>query len=272
MSESQNSQYFGMDLLSVLLEQKILNEDQVEQVRRRQRRSQSTIQQAIFDLGFAAQEPVYRALSLTSGLPFVILGETEISETAIQKVPAKVALHFQFVPISLERGTLRGAFANPPQMKERENLRLVLGARLDPVLATPNEVDSMLKKIYGIGAGQVMQLAKERRMMGEAADDAFSDKEVENLDKSVAQDEASIIRLVNEIIAEAIKMHTTDIHIEPFRDKVKLRYRIDGMLREIPTPPSMVELHDAIVSRLKIMARLNIASISATTRRPSCSV
>ena len=68
MSESQNSQYFGMDLLSVLLEQKILNEDQVEQVRRRQRRSQSTIQQAIFDLGFAAQEPVYRALSLTSGL------------------------------------------------------------------------------------------------------------------------------------------------------------------------------------------------------------
>ena len=164
MSESQNSQYFGMDLLSVLLEQKILNEDQVEQVRRRQRRSQSTIQQAIFDLGFAAQEPVYRALSLTSGLPFVILGETEISETAIQKVPAKVALHFQFVPISLERGTLRGAFANPPQMKERENLRLVLGARLDPVLATPNEVDSMLKKIYGIGAGQVMQLAKERRL------------------------------------------------------------------------------------------------------------
>ena len=91
-------------------------------------------------------------------------------------------------------------------MKERENLRLVLGARLDPVLATPNEVDSMLKKIYGIGAGQVMQLAKERRMMGEAADDAFSDKEVENLDKSVAQDEASIIRLVNEIIAEAIKL------------------------------------------------------------------
>ena len=259
MSESQNSQYFGMDLLSVLLEQKVLNEDQVEQVRRRQRRSQSTIQQAIFDLGFAAQEPVYRALSLTSGLPFVILGETEISETAIQKVPAKVALHFQFVPISLERGTLRGAFANPPQMKERENLRLVLGARLDPVLATPNEVDSMLKKIYGIGAGQVMQLAKERRMMGDVTDDAFSDKEVENLDKTVAQDEASIIRLVNEIIAEAIKMHTTDIHIEPFRDKVKLRYRIDGMLREIPTPPSMVELHDAIVSRLKIMARLNIA-------------
>lgn len=261
MSESaSNSQYLGMDLLSVLLEQEVLNQEQVDQVRRRQHRAQSTLQQAIFELGFAGQEVVYRALSLTTGLPFVILGETELSEEAINKVPAKVALHFQFVPIAIERGTMKAAFANPPTMRERENLRLVLGVRLDPVLATPGEVDVMLKKVYGIGAGQVMQLAKERRLAAEGAPDGtFDNMEVENLDATAATDDASIIKLVNEFIAEAIKLHATDIHIEPFREKVKLRYRIDGMLREIPTPPGMVDLHEAIVSRLKIMARLNIA-------------
>ena len=146
-----------------------------------------------------------------------------------------------------------------PTMRERDNLRLVLGVRLDPVLATPKEIDTTLKKIYGLGAGQVMQLTKERRAEGFTQDDALTDREEQDVTATAGTDDASIIKLVNEIIAEAIKLHTTDIHIEPFRDKVKLRYRIDGMLREIPTPPSMVELHEAIVSRIKIMARLNIA-------------
>ncbi|MBP5640915.1 MAG: Flp pilus assembly complex ATPase component TadA, partial [Victivallales bacterium] len=249
----------GGDLLQVLQSQGVLTEEQADQVRRRVRRAQCTPAQAIFDLGFASQEAVYQALSKTTGLPFVILSETEISELATQKVPAKVALHFQFVPLHLERGTLRAAFANMPTMRERDNLRLVLGVRLDPVLATPKEIDNTLKKIYGLGAGQVLQLTKERRAEGIEADDALVDREEQDVTATAGTDDASIIKLVNEIIAEAIKLHTTDIHIEPFRDKVKLRYRIDGMLREIPTPPSMVELHEAIVSRIKIMARLNIA-------------
>ena len=249
----------GGDLLQVLQSQKVLTEEQTDQVRRRMKREQCTPAQAIFDLGFAPQEVVYQALSKTTGLPFVILSETEISEMATQKVPAKVALHFQFVPLQLERGTLKAAFANMPTMRERDNLRLVLGVRLDPVLATPKEIDTTLKKIYGLGAGQVMQLTKERRAEGFTQDDALTDREEQDVTATAGTDDASIIKLVNEIIAEAIKLHTTDIHIEPFRDKVKLRYRIDGMLREIPTPPSMVELHEAIVSRIKIMARLNIA-------------
>ena len=144
----------GGDLLQVLQSQKVLTAEQADQVRRRMRRSQCTAAQAIFDLGFASQEIVYRALSQVTGLPFVILGETEISETATQRVPAKVALRFQFVPLSLERGTMRAAFAGAPTMQERDQLRLVLGVRLDPVLATPKEIDVTLKRVYGLGAGQ----------------------------------------------------------------------------------------------------------------------
>ena len=251
----------GGDIIDILLAQKEINEEQAEQVRRRMRRSQIPAYQALLDLNYSSQEKIYKALSQTTGIPFVILGDTEISEEATQKVTPKVALKYQFVPISIERGTMKAAFSAPPSIRDRETLRLLLGARLDPVIATPNEVSSTLKRIYGLGAGKVLQITQERKAMGtDTVDDALNDKEEQNIDAAATTEEdASIIPLVNEIIAEAIKQHATDIHIEPFRDKIKLRYRIDGMLKDIPVPPGMVKLHEAIVSRLKIMARLNIA-------------
>lgn len=260
MSETLNSIPAGGDVLSVLLAQRVINEEQADQVRRRMRREQVSAHQAILDLGLAGQELVYRALSKVTGVPFVILGETEVSETATQKVSPKVALHYQFVPLQLERGTMKAAFANPPSLHDRENLRLLLGVRLDPVLATPNEISVTLKRIYGIGAGKVIQITQDRRTQNiETVEGTFDDREEQNLDAGGQEEDASIIQLVNEIISEAIRQHATDIHIEPFRGKIRLRYRIDGMLREIPTPPGMVALHDSIISRLKIMARLNIA-------------
>lgn len=249
----------GSDLLDILLQQKNLTEEQVDQVRRRMRRAQVPPQQAIIELGFANQEIVYRALSQTTGIPFVQLDKEEISDAAVQKVSAKVALRYQFVPLQLERGTLKVAFANPPAIRDRENLRLLLGLRLDPVIAAPNQIGTTLKRLYGLGAEKVIQIRQDRKNLQiEEVEGTFDDREVENLDPDENTD-ASIIQLVNEIISDAIRLHATDIHIEPFREQVKVRYRIDGMLREIPTPPGMVELHEAIISRIKIMARLNIA-------------
>ena len=250
----------GGDILSILIAQGHITEEQAEQARRRMRRAAVTSHQAVLDLGFANQEVVYRALSECNGLPFVILAKEEISDEATQKVPAKVALHYNLVPMAINRGTLRAAFFNPPSLRDRENLRLVLGLRLDPVLASPGEINAILKKMYGLGAEKVQQIRKDRQSSRLfETKGVFDDSQTEDLAAANDNDEASIINLVNEIIFEAIGMGTTDIHIEPFRDMVKLRYRIDGMLREIPTPAGMVELHDAIVSRLKIMAKLNIA-------------
>ena len=160
----------------------------------------------------------------------------------------------------MERGTLKAAFSNPPELRVRETLRLLLAVRLEPYLATPNEINSYLKKIYGLGAGKVLQITQERKAQKmEAVEGTFDDKEEQQIDDVGEEQDASIIQLVNEIISDAIRQHATDIHIEPFRERIRLRYRIDGMLRDTPTPSGMVELHDAIVSRLKIMARLNIA-------------
>ena len=106
----------GGDIIDILLKDKELTEEQASQVRSRMRRSQIPAHQAMLELGFSTQEKIYRALSQTTGIPFVILGETEIKEEATQKVTPKVALRYQFVPISLERGTLKAAFSTSPSM------------------------------------------------------------------------------------------------------------------------------------------------------------
>lgn len=245
------------DLLSVLVAQGDLTEEQAEQARRRVRRASVPSHQAVLDLGFASQEVVYRALSQVNGLTFTILHGKELSEEATTRVPAKVALHYKFVPISLERGTLTAAFADPPSMRDRENLRLLLGLRLEPVLATPAEVNMVLKTVYGLGAETVIQIRQDRGAQKRVASVVY-----DQMDQQLEADDeqsASIIQLVNQILREAVELGTTDIHIEPFKEKSRVRYRIDGMLRDIPTPPGMLDLHEAMVSRLKIMANLNIA-------------
>ncbi len=246
------------DVLALLLSDGVITEEQAEQARRRVRRATVSSHQAVLDLGFASQESVYRALSRSYGLPFVVMAEQNIAEEAIKKVPAKVALHYKFVPISFERGILTSAFSNPPSIRDRENLRLLLGARLEVVITTPSEVHAQLKQIYGLGAETVLQLRQDRGFQKRAESVMYDQTKGEDLEPEDAED-ASIIRLVNQILLEAVELGTTDIHIEPFKNTCKVRYRIDGMLRDIPTPPGMLELHDAIVSRLKIMANLNIA-------------
>lgn len=257
MNELHNME--GMDLLEALLLQKLITEEQADQVRRRMRRAQIPAQQAVLELGFVGQEALYRTLSHTSSIPFVLLDQVTLSDEAVQKVSARVALRYQFVPIELDRGTLKAAFANPPAIRDRENLRLLLGLRLEPVIATPAQINLYLKQLYGLGAEKVIQIRQDRKATRlDEIEGTFDNREVEDLDQDDSSD-ASIVQLVNEIISDAIRQHATDIHIEPFREFIKLRYRIDGMLREIPTPLGMLELHEAIVSRLKIMARLNIA-------------
>ena len=248
----------GTDLLSILVQQEHLTEDQAEQCRKRVRRAAVPSHQAVLDLGFTSQQAVFRALSQCNGMPFVILAEQTIPEDVQAHVPAKVALHYRLVPLSLERGTLTAAFSNPPTIRDRENLRLLLGMRLSPVLATPIEVNSALKKMYGLGAETVIQLRQGRSFERRSESVVYGDTDGQDLEAEDAES-ASIIQLVNQILMEAVELGTTDIHVEPFKDKCRVRYRIDGMLRDIPTPPGMLELHDAIVSRMKIMASLNIA-------------
>lgn len=249
----------GGDLLSLLVEQDEITKEQADLVRRRMRRAQVSPQQALMDLGFSSEEVIFQTLANCQGLPFTELAAEEIQDEARNAVSAKVAFNYKFVPLQLDRKVLTAAFSEPPNMRNREQLRVLLGARLNPVIATPSSIRRALKQIYGIGADTVMQIRKDRGTQERADAVVFDGFQQQDLEAAEDEETASIIHLVNQLLIEALELEATDIHIEPFQNEVKVRYRIDGMLRDIPTPPDMRELHNAIVSRLKIMSNLNIA-------------
>ncbi len=257
MNSQPPPSFAAADLLSALVEQGEITAEQAELARRRIRRAQSSPQQALLDLGFSSEEAIFRILAACHGLAFVDLGSEEIQAEARTAVSAKVAFNYKCVPLRLDKKILTAAFADPLPVRTREQLRVLLGVRLQPVLATPSAVRHALKQIYGIGADTVMQIRKDRGFQSRVDSvvfDGFQQQDLESEDAEIA----SIIHLVNQLLIEALELDATDIHIEPYQEVTKVRYRIDGMLRDIPTPPGLRELHSSIVSRMKIMASLNI--------------
>ena len=246
------------DVIALLQQQGALTAEQAEQARRRAMRGAVPLHQAIIDLGFASEEVVFRGLAQNQGLPFIALTGQDIPDAVKQRVPAKVAFHYRFAPLAIEHLTIRAAFASPPAAADRESLHLVLGFRLDPVIATPSDIMRTLKQAYGLGAETVLQIRQDRALQKRADKvtyDDFTGQDVSDADEETA----SIIHLVNQILLEALELQCTDIHLEPYPTTSRLRYRVDGMLRDIPTPPGIRELHEAIVTRLKVMANVNIA-------------
>ena len=181
----------------------------------------------------------------------------EIPAEIVAKVPARFATHYNFVPVQERDGTIVVAVSDPLNHQLLDDIRLVLKKqRVEIVVATPDEISRATKALYGVGADTVERILSDSDNVASVVSldlaSAGTDLGDDNLD-------ASIIKFVNELFAEAIRTGATDIHLEPFEDQLRLRYRIDGILHGVPTPPSIRGFHPAIVSRVKIMANLNIA-------------
>lgn len=178
-----------------------------------------------------------------------------IDKEIIRKVPAKVASHYKIMPISLKDGYLTIATAKSLDIHTLDDLKLVLDCEIKPVLSNETEVLGAIKKYYGIGAETVEGMLDNKLPI----EVEHSAKENEVMDISLLARDASIIKFVNEIILEAIKEGATDIHFEPYEKDFRIRYRIDGILYEIPTPYKITHFQQTISSRIKVMADLNIA-------------
>ncbi|MEA3328882.1 MAG: GspE/PulE family protein [Candidatus Omnitrophota bacterium] len=202
-------------------------------------------------LGYLKEEQLLVVLSEQLSIPYVKLGNIPVSSSAIDKVPAKFAWHYRVVPIRYKGGKLTIAAFDP--LRSLNDLKMFLGYEIDPVLASEAEIIKAIRKYYGVGAETVQGIiAKAPRQSVEAK----PAEKVEDITK-LAED-ASIVKLVNQIILEAHRKRATDIHIEPYRGKLGLRYRIDGVLYEADVSPEMKRLFSAIISRIKIMSKLNI--------------
>ena len=239
----------------LLLEQGKITEPQLEQVRRRQRRLNLPQHRAIVDLNFASEEDTWRALARANNLDFVDPLGLDLKRETLELVPIKLIFTYHLLPLGLEEDALILAFSEPPRPMEQGNLRLVLGKRLKFVLATPSAIHAVIKKNFGLGAETIQKL-REERGGAEINQEIVFDVQGKEGDSAL---EASVSTFVDQLLQEALRLRATDIHLEPYANAIRLRYRVDGMLETVPVPADMRHLHSAIISRLKIMAGLNIA-------------
>ena len=239
----------------LLVERGKLTAAQLEQVRRRQRRLNLPQHRAIVDLNFASEEDTWRALATVNHLEFVDPIAMDLKRSLLEQVPIKFIFHYHLLPVAVEHNLLTLAFSEPPRPMEQGNLKLVLGKPFRIVLGTPSSIHAVIKKNFGLGAETIQKL-REERGGGEIREEIVFDLQGKDTDSAI---EATVSAFVDQILQEALRVHATDIHVEPYADNIRLRYRVDGILETVPVPPDMRHLHSAVVSRLKIMAGLNIA-------------
>lgn len=239
----------------LLVQQGKLSPQHLEQARRRQRRLNLPLHRAIVDLNLASEEDTWRALAVCHNLEYVDPAEMNLSRETLELVPMKFIFHYRLLPIAGDGEGLTLAFSEPPRQMEQGNLRLVLGKRFKPVLATPSAIHSVIKKAFGLGAETIQKL-REERGGAEINQEIVYDVQSKETDSAL---DSTISAFVDQILQEALRLNATDIHLEPYPNAIRLRYRIDGMLENVPVPADMRYLHSAVISRLKIMAGLNIA-------------
>ena len=226
---------------------------------RKQKGQNILIGQVLMELGHITEEDVLEALAGQAGMRMVHLSNDDIPDEVIEALPAESAKTYQVVPIDYDAGSRRitVAMKSPDNFQAVDGLRLLLGFKVDAVVAPPNEVDEILTKRYsGEGptiANMISELDESETLSAlEGRGDSI---DLEDLAR--AADDNKVIRLLNLVLLQAIKDKASDIHFEPFEDEFKMRYRIDGVLYEMIPPPLHLAL--PIVSRIKVMANLDIA-------------
>ncbi|NUN96911.1 MAG: type II/IV secretion system protein, partial [Candidatus Omnitrophica bacterium] len=177
-----------------------------------------------------------------------------IKRDVLSLVPVRLVHRYQIVPVDRENGYIRIATANPINHDAFDDLRLLLKCEVEPLLAYSVDIRAAIKRYYGIGSDTVDSLMEDEGDDLVADVGPVGDGDIEELSQ-----DASIIRFVNQVMSEAISDRATDIHIEPFEDRLRIRYRIDGLLYEASLPPAVRRYQAAIISRIKIMADMNIA-------------
>lgn len=203
---------------------------------------------------YLSEEQLLDILSQKFKIPRITREDVEVDPEAVKKVPAKFVFHYKIMPINFEKETNTLTVAQPYFLGSLEDIKVFLGCKVEPVFATEREISDMIDKYYAVGSETVEDIIAAGPK--EDSEKIKVTDEVEDIEK-LAED-ASIVRLVNQIILDANSKRATDIHVEPFRGKTSIRYRIDGMLYDAHIPQNIGNFFQAIVSRIKIMANLNI--------------
>ena len=231
----------------ILIELGMITPEQLEQALEEHRRTPKSIGRVLIDLGMIKEGDLVRALAEQVGLEFVDLSDHPVDPTATTLLPEALARRYRAIPIGERDGKLLVAMSDPANVYALDDIRTITNRDVQPLVATAADVEQAIQKFAGMD-GQVEALAN-------VAADALEGEE-EHLE--AALEDAPIVKLVNAIMTQAVGDRASDVHIEPSERAVRIRFRVDGVLHE-PMPPAPKNIQGGLISRLKVMAELNIA-------------
>ena len=244
------------DFTDILLRQGVVSRDQLDETRKMARATGSKVGDALVRLGYATGDEVMRAIAEEHRLDFVDLGEVVIPPNVIELMPESVARENAVLPMSEDDGTLRVIASDPLDLDTFEKLRFILDRKIEIALAPRENILEAINRHYGALEGESAD-SMLQEFTDTAIDFTETDMSAERQDEVIDESSAPIVRLTHLIISEAVQLRASDIHIEPFENEVRIRYRIDGVLVKRDSPPR--RLLAALLSRLKIMAKMDIA-------------
>ncbi len=203
--------------------------------------------------GAATEDAALRWLAKEYDVTFTALDAVEPDRQVLSLFPARVLLKEQLLPLKRTNGSVEIATSRLFATQGLDALKAMTGLSLTPVLSSTEAILREMKKHLGVGADTIGTLNEEAGL------EVVQEGQGDDGDLDSAAEDASIIRFVNQVLRDAIELRASDVHLEPFEDEFRIRYRIDGDLQEVPVPPSLKRFQPAIVSRIKILSHLNIA-------------
>ncbi len=243
-------------LLQILIDGNLVTEEQLQHALSIQKEQGGRLSEILAEQGYIGESELMVTLSEHLGIPPINLSKIKIPDTVTGLISKQLARFYQVVPVSRVGNTLTVAMADPLNVFALDDLRLMTGMDVQPVISNPRDVADKLQETYTPTAGLDSLLSDQAAEQHvEIAKD--SDEEIDVDALLEATGDTSIIKIVNVILVQAIQEGASDVHIEPFEKETRVRYRIDGVLYERTAPPK--HMHPALVSRIKIMADLDIA-------------
>jgi len=249
------------NLGDLLKREKLLTEEQLKNALDFQKKNGVPMGSALTALGFISESEMAQALSRQLGYPYVDLDQFEVYPDVIKLIPREIAQRYMIMPIHRIRSFLTLAMVDPTDLAALEDVKFRTGLSIQPVITSESSIKNALNKYYG--SSYALRLKKQLEEVELAEDSSVkiieeeAEEEEEIDDLAVSEEEAPVISLVNQILIEAIKKSASDVHLEPYENSVRVRYRMDGILYEVMNISK--KFKNAVLSRLKIMANMDIA-------------
>jgi type IV pilus assembly protein PilB len=242
----------------ILVKESLISQDQLQKALDYQRANGGKLGSCLTKMGYITDDDITGVLSRQYGVPSINLKYYEIDPNVIRLIPQDTALRYQVVPLSRVGSVLTIAMTDPTNVFAMDDVKFMTGFNVEPVVASESAIAEAIARFYGGSHSNGEELSNLMKdLVDEELELASDEAELDAASLEKAAEEAPIIKLVNLILTDSVKRGASDIHLEPYETELRVRFRVDGMLQTVMSPP--LKLKDAITSRMKIMAKLDIA-------------